>query len=393
MLSTHMNGHPLAYLDNGATTQKPQSVIDAITHFYRDEYATIHRGVYELSQKATQACDDVRAKTAQFIHAPSIDEIIFVRGTTEAINLVSHCLGAYVQPGQDVIITGMEHHANFVPWQMLCIRNGANFKVIPITDTGELDMDAYAKALSENTAIVAFGHISNALGTINPVQEMTMLAKKAGALVLIDGAQAIAHAPVDVQAIGCDFYAFSAHKCYGPTGIGVLWGKKTLLEAMPPYQFGGDMIESVSINKTTFAPIPAKFESGTPAIAEIIGLGAAFDYITKLGFDFIQKQEHSLLIYAQEQFEACLPCIQVIGKAKHKASLVSFIMEGVHPHDIGTILDQEGIAVRAGHHCAQPVMTRFGIPATTRASMSFYNTQEEIDRLVNALEKAYRLLG
>ena len=391
MLNAQMNGHQLAYLDNGATTQKPASVIETLHTFYQAQYATIHRGVYQLSQEATAACDLVREKTARFIHAQKPEEIIFTRGSTEAINLVASSFGKGLKPGQEIIVTEMEHHSNFVPWQQLCLERGLQLKVVPILDNGELDLEVYEKLLSEKTALVSIVHVSNALGTVNPVKHMTQLAKKVGAKVLLDGAQAIAHLPVNVIDLGCDFYVFSSHKCYGPTGVGVLYGRYELLNSMPPYQYGGDMIESVTLEKTTWASLPAKFEAGTPAIAEIIGFGAALDYLTTLGFDTIHRLENDLLAYTEAKLNK-FPDLTIIGQAQEKSALVSFVIEGIHPHDIGTILDQDGIAIRAGHHCAQPVMKRFGVPATTRASMSFYNTKKEIDRLVKSLEKAYRLL-
>lgn len=392
MLSATMNGHPLAYLDNGATTQKPKTVIESLQQFYHNHYATIHRGVYAFSQEATHAHEEARKTTATFIGAQHPEEIIFTRGTTESINLVAHSFGKTLQPGQNIIITQMEHHSNFVPWQQLCLERGLTLHIIPITESGELDLAFYKAHLSEKTALVAVVHVSNALGTVNPVEDMITQAKKVGAAVLLDGAQSAAHIPVNVQTLGCDFYAFSSHKCYGPTGVGVLYGRKELLQAMPPYQYGGDMIESVTLEKTTWAPLPAKFEAGTPAIAEIIGFKAALDYLSALGFDRIEHLESDLLHYAQEQLKK-IPTLKIIGQAPHKSALVSFTIDGIHPHDIGTILDQDGIAIRAGHHCAQPIMKRFGIPATSRASMSFYNTQDEIDRLVKSLEKAYRLLA
>ena len=387
VLAQTMNGKPLVYLDNAATTQKPLCVIDRMSEFYRDEYATVHRGVYTLSQDSTWECDQVREKSRQFLNARKDSEIIFVRGATEAINLVAAGYGRkFLRAGDEILITGLEHHANIVPWQQLAIEKGVILKVVPINDRGEVLLDDYKKMLGPKTKIAAFTHVSNALGTINPIKEMTQLAHDAGAVVLIDGAQGIQHCRVDVQDLNCDFYCFSGHKIYGPTGIGVLYGKQELLDAMDPYQSGGDMIESVTFEKTTFAKPPHKFEAGTPAIAEIVGLGPALDYLTLLGLDKIEAYEHELLVEATQKLSA-VEGLRIIGTAAHKTAVISFELEGIHPHDIGTILDQEGIAIRTGHHCAQPVMQRFKVPATARASFSFYNTKEEIDVLAKALEK------
>ena len=387
MLSEKMNGHPLVYLDNAATTQKPRSVIERMSRFLKHEYATVHRGVYELSQDSTIQCELVREKCRQFLNAAKPSEIVFVRGATEAINLVAAGFGRkFLKAGDEIILSAIEHHSNLVPWQRLCEEKGLTLRVIPVNDRGELEIEEFKKMLGPRTYMVCVGHISNALGTINPVAEITKLAHHAGAWVLNDGAQGAPHLKVDVQELDCDFYCFSGHKIYGPTGIGVLYGKQKHLEAMDPYQFGGDMIESVSFEKTTFAKPPAKFEAGTPAIAEIIGLGAAIDYIQKIGFEFIQQQEQELLDYATKRLSA-IPGLRIIGTVEEKASLISFVLEGIHPHDVGTVLDQQGIAIRAGHHCAQPTMKRFGVPATARASFAFYNTKEEVDVLARGIEK------
>lgn len=387
VLSEKVHGHPLVYLDNAATTQKPSCVIDRMDRFYRAEYATVHRGIYTLSQKATAECEKVRESCRRFINAANISEIIFVRGATEAINLVAAAFGRkFFKPGDEIVISAIEHHANIVPWQRICEEKGLSLRVVPVNDQGELVMEEYKKLLNKRTRLVAVIQVSNALGTVNPVREMTRLAREAGAWVLIDGTQAVPHMKVDVADLDCDFYCFSGHKIYGPTGIGVLYGKKERLEAMDPYQCGGEMIESVTFEKTTYAKPPAKFEAGTPAIAEIIGLGPALDYIEKTGLDRIAACEHELLGEATQKLSR-VPGLKIIGTAAQKAAVISFTMDGIHPHDIGTMLDWEGIAVRAGHHCAQPVMKRFGVPATARASFAFYNTSEEIDRLVKGLEK------
>jgi len=393
VLSQSINGHPLVYLDTAATSQKPIAVSERISAFYRKEYATVHRGVYTLSQNSTWECDLVRERCRKFLNAGKVAEIIFVRGATEAINLVAASYGRkFLKKGDEVMISEMEHHANIVPWQQLCIEKELSLKVIPVNDQGELEMDAYKKLLSDRTRIVAVTHISNALGTINPIQEIIQLAHEAGAVTLIDGAQGAAHTQVDVQELDCDFYCFSGHKLYGPTGVGVLYGKLEHLEAMDPYQCGGEMIETVRFEKTTFAKPPLKFEAGTPPIVQIVGLGPALEYLEKLGFDRIIPYEQDLLRDATEKLSR-VEGLRIIGTAKRKASLVSFILEGIHPHDIGTVLDQEGIAVRTGHHCAQPTMRRFNVPATTRASFAFYNTKEEIDALVKGLEKVREIFG
>lgn len=387
MLASRMNGHTLVYLDNAATTQKPQAVIDRMKQFLSHEYATVRRGVYMFSQLSTNECDLVREKSRQFLNAKESSEIIFTRGATEAINLVATSFGRkFLKKGDEIIVSQIEHHSNIVPWQELCKEKGLALRVIPVNDRGELLLDEFQKLLNTRTYLVAVGHVSNALGTVNPIEEIVKMAHYAGAAVLVDGAQAVPHMKVDVQALDCDFYCFSGHKVYGPTGIGVLYGKMKHLEAMDPYQFGGDMIESVTFEKTTFAKPPAKFEAGTPAIAEIIGLGVAIDTVQQIGFGAIHLHEMELLNYATQKLSQ-IPGLKIIGQAAEKASVISFVMEGIHPHDIGTVLDQEGIAIRAGHHCAQPTMQRFGVPATARASFAFYNTQEEVDRLVKGLEK------
>jgi cysteine desulfurase/selenocysteine lyase len=393
ILNQQVNGRPLVYLDNAATSQKPQVVLDALQHYYRMDNSNVHRGVHELSQRATKAYEDVRVKVQHFLNARESREIIFVRGTTEAINLVAMTYGRKnVGAGDEVIISALEHHSNIVPWQILCEEKGAVLRVIPINDAGELLLDEFEKLLSPRTKIVAVAHVSNALGTINPVGKIIEMAHKARVPVLLDGAQAAPHLKIDVQALDCDFYTLSSHKLFGPTGIGVLYGKAALLEAMPPYQGGGDMISSVTFEKTLYNVLPYKFEAGTPNIADVIGLGAGIDYVNHVGLENIGAHEHSLLIYATEQLSK-IPGLRIIGTAKEKASVLSFVLEGIHPHDAGTILDQEGIAVRTGHHCAQPVMQRFGIPATTRASLAFYNTREEVDALVQGVKKVMEVFA
>ena len=387
VLKQKIHGKPLVYLDNAATSQKPKAVIEAITRFYEVDCANIHRGVHELSQRSTAKYEETRAKVKRFLNAKSKTEIIFVRGTTEGINLVTQTWGrTNLREGDEVIIAGLEHHSNIVPWQMLCDEKGGRLRVIPINERGELIMEEYEKLLSPRTRIVAIGHVSNALGTINPVGEIIRLAHEAGALALVDGAQAVPHMKVDVQALDADFYAFSGHKVYGPTGIGVLYGKAKLLNVMPPYQGGGDMIRTVTFEKTTYNDLPYKFEAGTPDIAGGIGLGAALDYVMHLGMDRIAAYEHELLVYGTEALQQ-IPGLRILGTAREKAAVLSFVIEGIHPHDIGTVLDRQGIAVRTGHHCAQPVMDSFQVPATTRASLAFYNTTSEIDALVAGLHK------
>ena len=388
VLARCVRDKPLVYLDNAATAQKPRQVIETLDEYYRGYNSNIHRGVHTLSELATEAYEAARKKIQTFINAASHQEIIFVRGTTEGINLVAQSYGrSRLSAGDEIIISWMEHHSNIVPWQLLCEQTGATLKVIPINDAGELDMDEYKNLLGENTRIVAIGHISNALGSINPVNEITALAHAVGAVTIIDGAQAIPHTSVDVTALDCDFYAFSGHKLFGPTGIGVLYGKQALLEAMPPYHGGGDMIKMVSFEKTLYNDLPCKFEAGTPYIAGVIGLGAAVDYVSRVGMDRIRDYEHELLQYATRA-AAQVPGLRLIGTAAEKAGILSFVMDGIHPHDLGTILDHEGIAIRAGHHCAMPVMERYAVPATARASFAFYNTSAEVDKLIVGLDKA-----
>jgi cysteine desulfurase/selenocysteine lyase len=388
ILAERIHGKPLVYLDNAATSQKPRAVIEAIVRYYEQMNANIHRGVHTLSVRATEAHDAARQTVKRFLNAGDTREIIFVRGATEAINLVAQSYGrAHVAAGDEVLITAMEHHSNIVPWQILCEEKGAHLKVAPIEDRGELRLDEFEKLIGPRTKMVAVTHVSNALGTVNPLGDMIGMAHRRGVPVLVDGAQAVPHFAVDVEALDCDFYAFSGHKVYGPTGIGVLYGKRALLEAMPPYQGGGDMISSVTFEKTTYNVLPFKFEAGTPDIAGAIALGAAIEYIGGIGMDRIAAHEHELLAYATEAVGA-IPGVRLIGTASERAGALSFLLDGVHPHDLGTILDREGIAIRTGHHCAQPVMERFGIPATARASFAVYNTKEEIDALVEGIQVA-----
>ena len=388
-----VHGKPLVYLDNAATTQKPQFVIDAMTHFYQEDCSNIHRGVHLLSERATKAYEDARLAVQHFINAPDPAEVIFVRGTTEAINLVAHSYGrTHVQPGDAVLISAMEHHSNIVPWQILCEERGARLRVVPMNGRGELLLDEYEKLLTPRTKLVAVSHVSNALGTVNPVRQIIAMAHEHGTPVLVDGAQAVPHLQVDVQELDCDFYAFSGHKMYGPTGVGVLYGKKRLLEAMPPYQGGGDMISSVTFEKTTYNRLPFKFEAGTPNIAGVIGLGAAIEYLGRIALERVAAHENHLLAYTTERISS-LPGVRLIGTAQEKAAVLSFVLEGVHPHDIGTVLDQEGIAVRTGHHCAQPVMQFFGVPATARASFGLYNTEEEVDALMRGICKVQEIFA
>ena len=393
ILKMKVQGHPLVYLDNAATSQKPQSVIDALVRYYEGENANIHRGVHYLSQIATEAFEQARETVRAFVNAARASEIIFTRGTTEAINLVAHSYGrANVGAGDEVLITAMEHHSNIVPWQMLCEEKGAKLRVAPMNDEGELLLEEFKKLLNPRTKVVAVGHVSNALGTINPLKEMIAAAHTLGIPVVVDGAQAVPHLAVDVQDLDADFYAFSGHKMYGPTGSGVLYGKTALLEAMPPYQGGGDMISSVTFEKTTYNKLPYKFEAGTPDMAGAAGLKAAIEYMNGIGIAKIAAHEHELLEYATEVIGS-LPGVRLIGTAREKASVLSFVLDEVHPHDIGTILDQEGIAVRTGHHCAQPVMERFHIPATVRASFAVYNTKAEIDALARAIQKVHEVFA
>ncbi len=384
-------GKPLVYLDNAATAQKPRAVIDAITRFYTLDNSNIHRGLHALSERATAAYEESRAKARRFLHAAEDREIIFVRGTTEAINLVAHSYGRpHLGAGDEVLITAMEHHSNIVPWQILCEEKGARLRIAPIDDSGALRLDEFERLLTERTRIVSVPHVSNALGTINPVRRIVEMAHQRDVPVLVDGAQAAPHLPIDVRELGCDFYALSGHKMFGPTGIGVLYGRADLLEAMPPYQGGGDMIASVTFEKTTYNRLPHKFEAGTPHIAGVIGLGAAIDYLEGIDAAGRMAHEDDLLKYATEKVTA-LPRVRLIGTAREKTSVLSFVVDGVHPHDIGTILDRDGIAIRAGHHCAQPLMDRFGVPATARASLALYNTREEIDALAAGIGKVLEI--
>jgi cysteine desulfurase/selenocysteine lyase len=393
ILSTSVHDHPLVYLDNAATTQKPQRVLDAIDRYYRAENSNVHRGVHFLSELATKKYEAARGTVRKFLNAGSEREIIFVRGTTEAINLVAATFGRKnVQAGDEVLVTGLEHHSNIVPWQMLCEEKGAKLRVAPINAIGEVLLDEFAGMLSGKIKIAAISHVSNALGTVNPVKQMIQMAHQHGIPVLVDGAQAVPHMRVDVRDLDADFYAFSAHKVFGPTGLGILYGKTRLLGSMPPYQGGGDMIKSVTFEKTIFNDIPYKFEAGTPHIAGAIGLAAAIDYMNHFDGNALQQYEQTLLRSAHEKL-AAIQGLRIIGDAREKAGVVSFILKGIHPHDIGTILDQEGIAIRTGHHCAQPVMQKFGIPATARASFAFYNTLDEIDELVNAIHKVKEVFG
>ncbi len=393
ILAREVRGKPLVYLDNAATGQRPRAVIDAISNFLSHENSNIHRGVYYLSERATAAYEDARDKARRFLNAADSREVVFVRGTTEAINLVSCSFArSGLASGDEVVISAMEHHSNIVPWQLLCEMTGAKLRVVPMDKTGTLQLDEYEKMLGPQTRMVALVHVSNSLGTINPIKEMVAAAKAWDIPVLVDGAQAAPHQAIDVQDLGCDFYAISGHKMFGPTGIGVLYGRRELLEAMPPYQGGGEMIRSVTFERTTYAPPPAKFEAGTPHISGAIGLGAAIDYLGGLDWGAIHRHEKRLLNHAQERL-GDVPGLEIIGSAKSKASVVSFVMDGIHAHDIGTIVDQEGVAIRTGHHCTQPVMDFFGVPATARASLAFYNTTQEIDALTDALIEARRVFG
>ena len=392
LLHQKVNGENLVYFDNGASTQKPQVVIDAIAQYYSNDNANIHRGVHYLSQKATDKFEETRGAVQTFINAKNSCEIIFTKGTTDSINLVANAYRSILNKADEIIISEMEHHSNIVPWQMCCEISGATLKVIPILDNGDLDMDAYKNLLSEKTKLVAVTHISNALGTINPVEELIALTHKVGAKILIDGAQATPHTKVDVQGLDVDFYCFSAHKMYGPTGVGVLYGKEGLLDKLPPYQGGGEMIKEVSFEKTTYADLPHKFEAGTPNIAGVIAFKAALDFITDLGISTIEKHEDKLVQYATKQLST-ISGMQFIGEAKKRAALVSFNIESLHPYDIGILLDKMGIAIRTGHHCAQPIMERYNIPGTIRMSFGVYNTKEEIDICITALKKAQTMLA
>lgn len=393
ILQEKVNDKPLVYLDNAATSQKPKAVIDALTEYYLHINANIHRGVHALSVQATKAYEDTRRKAARLINAPRTEEIVFIRGTTEAINLVAQ---AYARPllkaGDEVLITILEHHSNIVPWRIVCEQTGATLKVAPINDSGELIIDEFKKLIGPRTKIVSFAHVSNALGTINPVAELTSIAGSHGAIVIVDGAQAAPHMPIDVRAIGCDFYALSSHKMFGPTGVGVLWGRFDLLDKMPPYQGGGEMIKSVTLDEITYNDVPHKFEAGTPNIADVVAFGTAIDYMEQIGIDRIAAYEHELVEYGTRVLSA-VPQIRLVGTAREKAAVFSFTIEGIHPHDIGTILDGEGIAVRTGFHCAQPCIERFGLDSTVRASLAFYNTKEEFDALASGIRKVVEVLG
>ncbi len=391
ILQRTMRGRPLVYLDTAASAQKPQVVIDAIVDLYSKHYANIHRGLYELSETSTRLFDEARGKVARLLGAADAREVVFTRNATEAINLVAASFGrTQVGPGDEVLITHLEHHADIVPWQQLCLERGARLRVAPVSDAGELRLEELERMLCHRTKLVALAHVSNALGTINPVREVVALARAQGVPVLVDGAQAVPRFPVDVRALGCDFYVFSGHKLYGPTGIGALWARAEHLEAMPPYQTGGDMISSVSLEKTAWNKIPHKFEAGTPDIDGAVGLGAAIDYVSTLGLERIARHEDELLAHGTALLEA-IPEVRLVGTARRKAGVLSFVVEGVHPHDVGTILDQEGIAIRAGHHCAQPLMDRLGLPATARASLGLYNRSEDLERLAAGLRKVVEL--
>jgi cysteine desulfurase / selenocysteine lyase len=393
ILHQSVHGHPLVYLDSAASSQKPKAVIDAISRFYSSDYSNIHRGVHSLSERSTRQYEETRVKIQRLINAAHSREIIFVSGTTGGINLVAQTFGRQqIKSGDNIVVTELEHHSNIVPWQMLCEETGAVLQGAPIDDNGDVRMQEFERRLNGRTRLVAVAHISNVLGTILPIKEIARLTHNAGARLLVDGAQAAPHMKIDVQDLDADFYAFSGHKIYGPTGIGVLYGKAALLNAMPPYQGGGDMIESVTFDKTTYNSLPYKFEAGTPDIAGVIGLGAALDYVNELGMEAIAAYEHDLLHYAVQALSS-EPGIRIIGTSKHKASAISFVVDGIHPHDVGTVLDHQGIAVRTGHHCAQPLMERFGVPATTRASLALYNTRQEIDALIAGLRKVKEIFA
>ena len=392
ILHQEVNGRPLIYLDNAATTQKPQAVIDALVHYYQHDNANIHRGIHTLAERATQAYEATRQAAQQFINARELEEIIFTSGTTDGINLVANSYGRkFIQEGDEIIISAMEHHSNIVPWQMLCEEKGAQLKIIPVNDRGEILLEEYEKLLSPRTKLVSIVYVSNTLGTINPVQEMIDLAHEQGAVVLVDGAQSTAYLDIDVQAMNCDFYVFSGHKMFGPTGVGVLYGKRRLLEKMPPYQGGGEMIRNVSFEKTTYNDIPYKFEAGTPNIADVVALRAAFEYINQLGKPAMRAYEAELLAYAQQALQD-IPGLQFIGTAQQKMNVVSFVIEGVFHFDMGQLLDARGIAVRTGHHCTEPLMNRFGIEGTVRASLAIYNTLEEIDQLAEGIRRIVKMM-
>jgi cysteine desulfurase/selenocysteine lyase len=393
ILHQEVYNKPLVYFDNAASTQKPLQVVEALTNYYLNDHANVHRGVHYLSQKATDKFEAARETTKRFFNAESSDEVIFTKGTTDGINLVAYSFGeAFIKEGDEIIISTMEHHSNIVPWQMLCDRKKAILRVIPISDKGELDMEAYQNLLSSKTKLVSVVHTSNALGTINPVKEITQSAKSVNAYVLIDGAQAAPHQKIDVQEIGCDFYVFSGHKIFGPTGIGALYGKREILEAMPPYQGGGEMIKTVTFEKTTYNELPFKFEAGTPNIADVMGFAVAMDYMNSVGYENIQAHENALLKYATDQLKQNFENVRIIGEADNKASVISFLLGNAHPYDVGALLDKMGIAVRTGHHCTEPLMNRLNIPGTVRASFAFYNTFEEIDLMINALKRAEKML-
>jgi cysteine desulfurase / selenocysteine lyase len=393
ILSERIHGHPLVYLDNAASTQKPRAVLDAVAHYYEHDNANVHRGVHTLSERATVCYEGARSKIAKFLGAADSSEIVFVRGATEALNLVAMSYGGDVlREGDEVVLTELEHHSNIVPWQMICARTGAKLRVVPILESGELDMDAFARTVGARTKIVAVSHVSNALGTVNPIAEIARIAHAASARVVVDGAQATAHKAVDVAALGCDFYAFSGHKMYAPMGIGGLWGRRELLDAMSPWQGGVEMILTVTFEKTTYNVAPHKFEAGTPDVGGAVGLAAAIDWIESLGRDALAEQERALLAYAERALLS-VQGLRIVGTAREKSAVHSFLLEGIHPHDIGTILDNEGIAIRTGHHCAQPVMDHFGIAGTARASFAAYNTAAEVDRLVEGLAKVQEMFG
>lgn len=392
ILAKQVHGHPLAFLDNGASAQKPRPVLDAIRHMYEEEYANVHRGAYSLSEAATAAYEASRETVRAFLNARSEREIIYTGNATGAINLVAHSFGATLKPGDEIVITEMEHHSNIVPWQLLRDRTGIVLKACPVLDDGSLDKDAMRSLITEKTKLVALAHVSNVLGTVNPVAEIGQWAHAVGAKILIDGSQAVQHMPVDVQALDCDFYVFTGHKLYGPTGIGVLYGREAVLDAMPPFLGGGDMISSVSIEKSTWADLPAKFEAGTPPIVQAVGLAAAVDYVTKVGLDRIAAHEHRLLNQAMQRL-AAVDGLTLVGTAPGKASVISFTMKAAHPHDVATVIDRYGVCVRAGHHCAEPLMARLGIVGTARASFGMYSTADEVERLASALDKVNRLFG
>jgi cysteine desulfurase/selenocysteine lyase len=391
ILRQRIQGQELVYLDNAATAQKPQAVIDAVSRFYAQENANVHRGVHYLSERATAAYDDARLKAARFIHARHPHEVVFTRGTTDGINLVAQSFGrTYLRAGDEILITGMEHHSNIVPWQLISEQTGAVIRAVPLTSSGELDLEGFHSLLNDRTRLVAVVQVSNAIGTLNPIKHLIGVAHERNVPVLIDGAQSVPHLPVDVQDLDCDFFVFSGHKLFGPTGVGILYGKEALLDRMPPHQGGGGMIATVTVERSTWAPLPAKFEAGTPMIAEAIGLGAAMDYVSGIGLSEIASWEKALLEYATERLST-IEGLRIIGTAQHKASIVSFVLSGVHPHDIGTVLNESGVAIRAGHHCAQPLMQHFGVPATARASFAFYNTPSEVDILADSLTDVARM--